>query len=262
MAKIPELKHTIVTIEGHIARVELNRPPVNAFDREFVAELTALAGRLAADNSIWIVAVSSRQKVFSAGADLKERSAVPDQKVLPIVRSLQRLATSWGKIPHVVVMGIQGAALGGGLEFALAADLLAASHDAKLGLPEVGLGILPAAGGTQRLALRSSLGVARKWVLSAEQFSAVQALEDGVVDYVFEAERFADQFAALIARLASNAPLSLRQAKKVLAHSSLKSLPQGLAAELRAYRPLISTEDRREALKAFAEKRSPRWKGK
>ena len=256
-----ELKHTIVSVDGHIARVELNRPPVNALNREFVAELTMVARRLADDNAVWLVAVSSRQKVFSAGADLKERAGIPDPEVLQAVRGIQRLAGSWGEIPQVVVTGIQGAALGGGLEFALASDLLAASQDARLGLPEVSLGILPAAGGTQRLAFRSSLGVARKWVLSAAQFSALEALEDGVIDYVFDADSFADQFAGLVSRLSSNAPLSLRQAKKALMRSSAEALAQGLAAELEAYAPLISTEDRREALKAFAEKRPPRWKG-
>lgn len=257
-----ELKYTIVTSSDHVAHVELNRPPVNALNREFVAELTELAHTFATDDAIWLVAVSSRQKVFSAGADLKERAGIPDEEVLPIVQGIQGLARSWGEIPQVVVMGLKGAALGGGLEFALAADLLAASHDAKLGLPEVSLGILPAAGGTQRIALRASLGVARKWVLSAAQFSAMQALEDGIVDYVFDAESFDQQFSELITRLHTNAPLSLRQAKKALLHASSKALEEGFAAELDAYRPLISTEDRREALKAFAEKRPPKWKGK
>jgi enoyl-CoA hydratase/carnithine racemase len=258
----PELKHTIVTIEDHIARVELNRPPVNALNREFVAELTGLAHTLAATAEVWLVEVGSRQKVFSAGADLKERANIPDADVLQFVKGIQGLARSWGEIPQVVVMGLKGAALGGGLEFALAADLLAASHDAKIGLPEVSLGILPAAGGTQRLAQRASLGIARKWVLSAQQFSAMQALEDGVVDYVFDASSFDEQFSQLMARLRSNAPLSLRQAKQALLHASSRSLGEGFAAELEAYQPLISTQDRREALKAFAEKRPPEWKGK
>jgi enoyl-CoA hydratase/carnithine racemase len=257
-----DLKHTIVSVNDHIARVELNRPPVNALNREFVEELTMIARRLADDSAVWLVVVSSRQKVFSAGADLKERAGIPDPEVAQIVRGIQGLAGSWGEIPQVVVMGIQGAALGGGLEFALAADLLAASHDARLGLPEVSLGILPAAGGTQRLAHRASLGVARKWVLSAAQFSAAEALRDGVIDYVFDADSFADQFAALVSRLSANAPLSLRQAKKALTHLSARALAEGFAAELEAYTPLISTEDRREALKAFAEKRLPNWKGK
>ncbi|MBE0555671.1 MAG: enoyl-CoA hydratase/isomerase family protein, partial [Proteobacteria bacterium] len=139
---MPELKHTILEIDDHIARVELKRPPVNALNTEFVAELTELASRLAADDAVWLVVVSSRQKVFSAGADLKERAGIPDSQVLPIVQGIQVLAKTWGEIPQVVLMGIQGAALGGGLEFALAADLLAASHDATLGLPEVSLGIL------------------------------------------------------------------------------------------------------------------------
>ena len=254
-----ELHNTVVTIDGHVARVELNRPPVNALNREFVAELTRVAADLSGRDSVWLVAVTSRQKVFCAGADLKERAAMADTDVLSVVRGIQGLARAWGDIPQPVLMGIRGAALGGGLEFALTADLLAASHDATLGLPEVSLGILPAAGGTQRLALRSSLGVARKWVLEAQQYSATQALEDGVIDYVFEAGSFAAHFEELVSRIAANAPLSLRQAKKALLFASSRVLGDGFDAELEAYRPLISTVDRREALKAFTEKRPPKW---
>lgn len=253
------LQNTVVTIDGHIARVELNRGPVNALNREFVAELAGVAADLSARESVWLVAVTSRLNVFCAGADLKERVNLPDEEVLPVVRAIQHLTRAWGDIPQPVVMGIRGAALGGGLEFALTADLLAASHDATLGLPEVSLGILPAAGGTQRLALRSSLGVARKWVLEAGQHSAMQALEDGVVDYVFEAGSFAAHFEELVSRIAANAPLSLRQAKKALLFASSRVLGEGFDTELEAYRPLILTNDRREALKAFAEKRTPKW---
>ncbi len=152
--------------------------------------------------------------------------------------------------------------MGGGLEFALAGDLIVVSDTTVLGFPEVSLGIIPAAGGTQRMALRSSLGVARKWVLTAEKFSAAEALADGVVDFVFHTPDFDAKLEWLTGNLLANAPRSLRQAKQALNHFSRTMLSAGLDAELAAYEPLVPTEDRREALRAFAENRRPKWEGK
>jgi enoyl-CoA hydratase/carnithine racemase len=257
----PQLRNATVKLDAHIARVELGRPPVNALNREFVGELTDLALALSTNPEVWLVVVTSSQNVFCAGADLKERAGIADAEVLDVVGGIQRLARLWGELPQPVMMGIRGAALGGGLEFALAADILAAAEDTRLGLPEVSLGIIPAAGGTQRLAIRCSLGVARKWVLTARQFTAAEALTDGVVDYVFPPGKFREDFEGLVTSLASNAPLALRQAKAALNDSSKRLLAGGFQMELDSYAPLVSTSDRREALKAFAEKRAPRWKG-
>ncbi|HVP37769.1 MAG TPA: enoyl-CoA hydratase-related protein [Candidatus Saccharimonadales bacterium] len=251
-----------LAVEDHVARVELDRPPVNALNRPFVAELREAAVALGGRPDVWVVVVTSRQRAFSAGADLKERAAMPEAEVLSAVEGIQGLIRAWGEVPQPVLMGLEGAALGGGLELALTADLLAAAEGVKLGLPEVGLGIIPAAGGMQRLALRASLGVARKWVLSAQPFTAREALADGVVDAVFPARTFRDDFEQLVRTVAGNAPLSLRQAKSVFARLTAPALQEGAAVERRAYEPLVATADRQEALRAFAEKRPPRWGGK
>ncbi len=255
-------QHIGLKTENHIARVTLNRPPVNALNREMVSELIDVATVLKSDDNVWIVVVRAEGKVFCAGADLKERAGIPKDHVIEIVKGIQSIASSWCELPQPVIMGIHAPALGGGLEFALSGDILVASESATLGLPETSLGIIPAAGGTQRLAQRTSSGIAKKWVLTAKHFSAREAKEDGVVDYVFSPEIFEKEFENLVVQIASNAPLALRQAKRAIETSYTDWLLDGFDHELTLYRPLIPTEDRAEALKAFGEKRKPVWKAR
>ncbi|MEW5798070.1 MAG: enoyl-CoA hydratase-related protein [Bacteroidota bacterium] len=255
-------EHLLLKIENHIAYVTLNRAPVNAFNREMVSELIDVATVLKSNDDVWIIIVRAAGKAFCAGADLKERASIPQDQVINIVKGIQSVASTWCELPQPVIMGIHAPALGGGLEFALSGDILVASESATLGLPETSLGIIPAAGGTQRLAQRTSSGVAKKWVLTAKHFTALEAKEDGVVDYVFAHETFEKEFQNIVDQIASNAPLALRQAKRAIETSYTDWLLDGFDHELTLYRPLIPTEDRAEALKAFGEKRKPVWKGR
>jgi methylglutaconyl-CoA hydratase len=255
-------KYLTYRIADHIARVRFNRPPVNALNRELVGELTAMAREISLMTDVWIVTLSAEGKTFCAGADLKERAGIAETDVARVVEDIQTMTFAWMQVSQPVVVGVQGAALGGGLELALAGDLLVASDAAVLGFPEVGLGIIPCAGGTQRLAQRASLGVAKKWVMTATHFTAHQALADGVIDAVVSAEKFENEFSSFVGRLAANAPLALRQAKVALNAAYDNTLQRGLKLELASYRPLIATYDRTEALEAFAQKRKPKWAGK
>lgn len=254
-------QHLTFNVTGHIAHVRLNRPPVNALNRELVSELTSLAHSLGPMGKVWIVELGASGKTFCAGADLKERKTIPDAKVGDVVSKIQAMTYAWMQVPQPVVVGLQGAALGGGLELALAGDLIVASDEAVLGFPEVSLGIIPAAGGTQRLAQRTSLGVAKKWVLTSRQFTSHEALADGVIDAVVPAAAFESELASYVERLSRNAPLSLRQAKAALNKPYADWLKRGLEHELEMYYPLIKTHDRKEALEAFAKKRKPDWRG-
>lgn len=255
-------QHITLSIENHIARVTLNRPPVNALNKELVAELVNAAHLFKSNDDVWVVAVTAAGKIFCAGADLKERAGVSQENVIDFVSGIQSAVAAWCEIPQPVIMGINGAALGGGLEFALSGDIIAASDTAMLGLPETSLGIIPAAGGTQRLAQRTSSGTAKKWILTAKKFTAQEAKDDGVIDYIFSAESFIGEFEKIVLQVASNAPLALRQAKKAIESSYSDWLMDGFENERTYYQPLIPTDDRLEALKAFGEKRKPEWKGK
>lgn len=254
--------HLHLSVENHIARVTLRRPPVNALNRELVAELIDVAGGLKTNEDVWTIAVRGTGKAFCAGADLKERAGIPSDQVIGMVKGIQSVVTAWCEIPQPIVVGIHAPALGGGLEFALSGDILVASASATLGLPEVSLGIIPAAGGTQRLAQRTSAGIAKKWILTASHFTAAEAKEDGVVDFLLPADAFDEGFENILSRVSANAPLALRQAKRAIESSYTDWLLDGIDHELTLYRPLIPTEDRTEALKAFGEKRKPVWKAK
>jgi methylglutaconyl-CoA hydratase len=255
-------KNLSVSLDCHVAWVELNRPPVNAFHQEFISELLSLTRLFQREESIWVVAVRSSQKVFCAGADLKERASHPQAKVAAVVKRIQTMVHAWYKVPQPVLMQIHGAALGGGLEFALAGDILIASEDAQLGFPEVQLGIIPAAGGTQLLMRRTNPGVAKKWILTGKKFSALEAYNDGVVDIVVPAAEVSVEFSRIVKSIASQAPLALRQAKKAISKGMGLTLGKALAVESECYAPLIRTQDRAEALQAFLEKRRPVWRNK
>ena len=173
----------LADVEDHLARVVLHRRPVNALNKPFVRELTAAARALARRKDVRVISVTSSLGIFCAGADLKERAGLPPSRVGQTVRAIQQMVFAWASLPQPVVAGVAGAALGGGLEFALAADLIAASEEAVFGFPEVTLGIIPAGGGTQLLTDRVSRATASRWVLTGRRFSAHEAAR-APVDHV------------------------------------------------------------------------------
>jgi methylglutaconyl-CoA hydratase len=256
-----QYKHLSLTIHDHIARIVLNRPPVNALHREFVVELTSLTNALRVDDSVHIVTLSSALSVFCAGADLKERAFMPEGDVGPAVSAIQQMVHGFCTLPQPLVVNIGGTAMGGGLELALAGDIIIASDESQLGFPELRLGIIPAAGGTQLLTRRTNAGVAKKWILTGIKFSGTQAARDGVVDTAVNASDLSSAFEHIIASLATQSPLALRQAKKAINDGIGLPFAEALAVEHACYEPLIHTHDRREALAAFLEKREPVWSG-
>lgn len=257
-----EFNNFSLSLHQHIARVVLDHPPVNALNKSFIAELTDAARIISTLKDIRVVTVSSALEIFCAGADLKERARYSRKDTMRLVNNIQRMILTWIRLPQTVLMQIQGAALGGGLEFALTGDIIVASSDAVLGFPEVGLGIIPGAGGTQTLQRRTSVGIAKKWILSAKKFSAQEASEDGVVDLVLSRKTFMRDYHQLEQLIASRAPLALRRAKQAINNGAHNELRKAFRTERLNYIPLIDTRDRKEALQAFIEKRSPEWVGK
>lgn len=256
-----DYRHLSFSTTDHITRVILHRPPVNALNQELVAELIDVANQCRNDESVWLIVVTAEGSTFCAGADLKERAGIPENEVINVVIGIQTIVQTWSELPQPVIMGVNGAALGGGLEFVLSGDIVVAGDKAVFGLPEVSLGIIPAAGGTQRIAQRSTMGVAKKWILSAHKYSASEAREDGIVDFIVSSDNFASQCESIVQMVASNAPLALRQAKRAIESYFQEWLHDGFEHELLLYGNLIPTHDRVEALKAFQEKRKPHWKG-
>lgn len=246
-----------------VVRLTLDRPPVNALGREFCAAIAAAASAAARDPALRVVLLAARGKAFCAGADLKERAGMDRDQVLEAVLGIRRAVDAVAAIPVPTIAVLNGAALGGGFELALACDLRIAAEDAPVGLPECSLAIIPGAGGTQRLLRLCGPGVARRWVFGARAAPARDALRDGLVDAAVAAADLEAEALRRAADIARCGPVALRAAKRALDDGlAAGSLAAGLDVEWRAYQATLDTEDRVEALRAFAEKRAPRFTGR
>jgi len=242
--------------------VTIDRPPVNALGRELVADLTAAAGRLAADGSARCLVLRSAGRHFCAGADLKERREMTRQQARAFVPRLGEACEAFAALPFPTIAAVRGAAAGGGCELALACDLRVLADDASIGLRETALAIIPGAGGTQRLPRLIGPSRAKHWIFTAEMHDAARALHDGVADLVVPAAELDEAALGLARRVAANGPAALRLAKRSIEAGADLPLDQALRLEWDCYQRTLETEDREEALEAFAEKRPPVFRGR
>jgi enoyl-CoA hydratase/carnithine racemase len=245
--------------------VTLNRPDRrNALDRASIRELGRLGRELSADPGVRATIVTGAgDRAFCAGADLKERERMSEVEVREML-DLYRTELAWlGSAPFPVVAALNGPALGGGLEVALTCDLRTAAPHAVLGLPETSLGIIPGAGGTQRLPRIVGVPRALELVLLGRRLNAEEALAWGLVNRVAPAgSALLDDTLAWLAPLLEGAPLAMRAALDAVRGALSQPLDAGLDAERRGYERCLTSEDRREALRAFAEKRPPVFRGR
>jgi methylglutaconyl-CoA hydratase len=249
---------------GAVARLTLSRPDAaNALGRALVTELRRALAALAGEPTLTALVITGEgDKAFCAGADLKERRAMSLPETRAFLGELGALMDQVAAFPRAVIAAINGAAFGGGLELALACDLRLAAETAVVGLPEVRLGIIPGAGGTQRLSRLCGVAVAKDLVLTGRRVTAQEALLRGLVTAVVPP---ADLLAAadrLAAEIALGGPLAVAQAKLAIDQGQGRPLPEGLAIEQAAYEVVLASDDRNEGLAAFAEKRKPVWQGK
>ncbi len=256
-----------------IAWLKLNRPQVlNCLNRQLLQELCSACQDIAQDEEIRIaIIIGSGTKSFCAGADLAERKGMTEGQVLDYLSLIQRTMLAIENLPQPVIAAINGPAFGGGTELALACDLRIAAEEASLRLTEVKLAIIPGAGGTQRLPRLIGKSRAKEMILTAKPIEAEQAHNCGLVHQVVARgtagegdfhEGLMKQAESWAKEIASAGPLALRQAKYAIDAGFDRDLAAGLALETKAYLQLINTEDRREGLVAFAEKRQPVYKGK
>lgn len=246
----------------HVARITLDRPPVNALGRDLVQDLRAAVLAVSAEPDLRCVLLTGRGKAFCAGADLKERAGLDDERTMEVVRGIGAAVNAVAAIPVPTVAVVNGAALGGGFELALACDIRIAAADAPVGLPECALAIIPGAGGTQRLARLVGPGVAKRWVLGARIARAEEAVRDLLVNQAFPAGELDAAALTLAGEIARCGPLALRAAKRAIDDGlAAGPLAAGLDVEWQNYLTTIPTADRREALRAFKEKRPPDYRG-
>jgi len=237
-------------------------PRRNAISMALLRELNAQLARVAPDSTLrCVVLTGAGDKAFCAGADLKERAGMSPEGVGEFHGLLRKALDAIEAAPQVFVAAVNGAALGGGLELSLACDLRIAADSAQFGLPEVSLGIIPGGGGTQRLARLVGVARAKDLVLTARRATAAEALAMGLVSQLAPGPRLIPEALALAERVARNAPVALRQAKRAIALGFDLPMAEALDLEQGLYQDCLETRDRREALRAFAEKRGPRFTG-
>ena len=244
----------IWTIDGESRR--------NSLSMAMVGELNALLRGAEERRALRCVVLTGKgDKAFCAGADLKERARMSDADVHAFHVALRQAFRGIESAPQVFVAALNGAALGGGLELALACDLRIAVEGAELGLPEVGLGIIPGGGGTQRLPRAIGVARAKDLILTARRVGAAEALALGLVSRVAAPGKLREEALALAEQVARNAPVSLRQAKRAVDGGLHLPIEEGLDHEHRMYQDCLGTKDRLEALRAFAERRKPDFTG-
>lgn len=255
----------IVSGEGNVAVVTINRPKaLNALTYAAMAEIAAVTEDLAADPEVRaVVFTGAGERAFVAGADINEVRAISSaEEAERKMRYGQEVFRKIELMPKPVIMAINGYALGAGLELAMAGDVRIAAETAKLGLPEINLGVFPGWGGTQRLPRLVGKGAAKLMTLTGEPVTAAEALRLGLVDRVVPAAELMPTALALAQTLAGKAPIALRLAKQAINEGLELTLEQGLALEARLWGEVALTEDKTEGTTAFLEKRKPVFKGR
>ncbi|MFI0814246.1 enoyl-CoA hydratase/isomerase family protein [Streptomyces sp. NPDC021098] len=236
-----------------VATFRLDRPPMNALDVATQDRLRELAGEVTRRDDVRAVVVWGGEKVFAAGADIKEMRDMDHAAMVARSRDLQDAFTAVARIPKPVVAAVTGYALGGGCELALCADFRIAAENAKLGQPEILLGLIPGAGGTQRLARLVGPSRAKDLIFTGRQVKADEAMAIGLVDRVVPAEEVYEQAHAWAARLAKGPAMALRAAKEAVDTGLETDIDTGLAIERNWFAGLFATEDREIGMRSFVE---------
>lgn len=243
------------TIDGESRR--------NAISRAMLNELEALVTRVSGGRDVRAVVITGAgDKAFCAGADLKERATMSEAEVRTFLDQLRRTFRALEQSDCIFIAAINGVAFGGGTELALACDLRVAAPAAELGLTEVKIGIIPGGGGTQRLSRLIGPGRAKDLILTGRRLNAAEAFSFGVVNRLAPEGRLVETALALAQAIVENAPIAVSTAKHAIDEGLSLDLDAALKLELEKYERVLATEDRLEGLRAFAEKRPPKFKGR
>ena len=248
--------------ENNIAVITINNPPMNALDKDVMDGIRNCFNCMLEAEDVRAVVVTGEGRAFVAGADIKEFASWTPDEAEDLTEKGERIFTQIENFPAPVIAAINGFALGGGLELALACDIRIASEKAKMGLPEVTLGIIPGYGGTQRLPRTINVSKAKKMIYMAEIINAAEAKEIGLVDSVVAPEALIDTAMEIAKKIAANAPIAVRAAKNAVNTGRNLTIEQGLAVELKNARMCFTTEDKTEGANAFIEKRKAVFKNK
>ena len=266
LSQFDNLETLTLTAHGdHVLVVTLDRPNVaNALNTQMGYDQRALWSELYRDSDEVraVVLTGAGEKIFCAGGDLKERNGMTDAEWQAQHALFEQMMRALMDCPVPIIAAVNGAAFAGGLEMALGADFVYAAPHARFALTEVTLGIMPGAAGTQNLPRAVGVRRAKEIILTGRPFTAQEAYDWGVVNRLVAADQLLPEALATAERIAQNAPISVRQAKKSLNMSEQIDLRNGYDFEIEAYNRMVPTEDRLEGVRAFNEKRPPDFKGR
>jgi enoyl-CoA hydratase len=250
----------LTEIHGRVGLARINRPKaLNALNSTLTGELMAALTAFDGDPAIGAMVISGDERAFAAGADIKEmaNASAVDMLKRDVIGNFGGI----GLIKKPVIAAVSGWCLGGGNELAMSCDMIVASETARFGQPEINLGVIPGAGGTQRLTRAVGKAIAMEMVLNNRTLTASEALQYGLINRVVPVERYLEEAINLAKEVAERAPLALRMGKEAVNHAFESFLSEGLADERRAFYYLFASQDQKEGMAAFSEKRAPIWKG-
>ncbi|HYI45760.1 MAG TPA: enoyl-CoA hydratase-related protein [Actinomycetota bacterium] len=254
--------HISFRLEGHIGVVTLERPEsLNAISGALADDLTFCLRRAAINEDVWVVVLAAAgEKAFCVGADLKERSNFSLVQWYENREAMRAMFTAVRTLPQPSIASVFGFALGGGFELALSCDIIIAAEDARMGLPEVKVGLLPAGGGTQLLTRKVGGARAKNLIFRGKQVDAQAGKEMGLVAEIAPRDQLDEVTMSVAREVCASSPIAVRESKRAIEAAFGLPLEDGIAFEHEAWRRVIETEDRSEGIAAFNEKRDPRWK--
>ena len=256
-----DYQNILAEIRGNVGIVTFNRPKFfNALNYPLLSELMNALTEYDQNDKIGAMVITGNEKTFAAGADISDMVDASPEVMWesPFIPAFALIR----KIKKPVIAAVSGYCLGGGNELAMSCDLIVASQSAVFGQPEINLGVIPGAGGTQRLTHAVGKVIAMEMVLNNRTLSAEEALSFNIINYVYPVEEYLTQSITLAQEIADRARLAVQAGKKMVNYVFEASLSEGLTEERKIFYELFSTEDQKEGMKAFLEKRSPDWKGK
>jgi len=254
-------ENILIEEKERVGLIRLNRPKaLNALNGALLKELMDTLETLDADDAFGSVVITGNDKAFAAGADIKQMvsATAVEMHRSEFIALFDRIMG----IRKPIIAAVSGWCLGGGNELAMSCDMIVASETAKFGQPEINLGVIPGAGGTQRLTKAVGKAIAMEMVLNNRTLSADEALNLGLINYVLPVDAYLDKAIALAQEIASRAPLAVQFGKKTVNLAFETPLSRGLERERNAFNFLFATEDQTEGMSAFIEKRQPEWKGR
>lgn len=248
--------------EGNVAVITINRPPANALSGGLLQELSAVLDEIEPNKEIKVLVIHGEGRFFSAGADIKEFTSVSTSDGFSnLGKSGQVLFERIERFPKPIIAAIHGAALGGGLELAMACHIRLVTETAKLGLPELQLGIVPGFGGTQRLAKYVGTSRAAEMMFTSEPISGTEAVKVGLANHAYPDNDLVDEAVKLARKIAKKSPGSLKAAIQLLNYTKSASFYEGIEKEAELFGEVFNSQDGKEGIQAFIEKREPQFKG-